>query len=120
MSRVELENYINEVYNVYAEHPWISYPEYSVFRCSDNKKWLSLIVNVPKLKLGIKSEGLLDVVNLKCGPIMMPSLKSKPGFYPAYHMNKDNWISAALDGSVPDETIKMLLDISFEAVKSKK
>lgn len=30
-------------------------------------------------------------------------------------MNKENWITVALDGRVPDETIQMLLDMSFEA-----
>ena len=38
---------------------------------------------------------------------------SEPGIYPAYHMNKDHWITAALDGSAVDDTILMLLDLSF-------
>ena len=29
-------------------------------------------------------------------------------------MNKDKWISVALDDSVDDEQIKMLLDMSYE------
>ena len=37
-------------------------------------------------------------------------------------MNKDKWISVALDGSADDEQIKMLLDMSYEltAVKIKR
>ena len=30
-------------------------------------------------------------------------------------MNKSSWITVALDGSVDDETIKMLVDLSYEA-----
>lgn len=30
-------------------------------------------------------------------------------------MNKANWITAALDGSIPDDKLKMLLELSFEA-----
>ena len=29
-------------------------------------------------------------------------------------MSKDKWISVALDGSIDDEQIKMLIDMSFE------
>ena len=34
-------------------------------------------------------------------------------------MNKTSWITVALDGSVPDDEIRMLLDMSFEATASK-
>ena len=30
-------------------------------------------------------------------------------------MNKANWITVALDGSVDEETVKMLVDLSYEA-----
>ena len=42
------------------------------------------------------------------------------GFFRAYHMNKEKWISIALDGSIPDDTIKMLLDISYDSTSSHK
>lgn len=41
------------------------------------------------------------------------------GFYPAYHMNKENWITAALDGSASEENIKFFLDLSFELTAPK-
>ena len=41
------------------------------------------------------------------------------GLFPAYHMNKDSWITVALDGSAPDEKIKMLLSESYNATTSK-
>lgn len=66
-------------------------------------------------KLGLQGEGILEIVNLKCDPVLVGSLRSEPGFFPAYHMNKENWISVALDGSVPDSKIKMLLDLSYDA-----
>ena len=39
--------------------------------------------------------------------------------FPAYHMNKASWITAALDGSVSVETIELLLDVSYELTKPK-
>ena len=34
-------------------------------------------------------------------------------------MSKANWISVSLDGSVDDDKIKMLLDVSFDATAPK-
>lgn len=70
-------------------------------------------------KLGLQGEELLDVVNLKCDQILIGSLRGEPGFFPAYHMSKDNWITAALDGSASDDKIKMLLDMSYQATAPK-
>ena len=34
-------------------------------------------------------------------------------------MSKANWITVALDGSVPDEKLKVLLDLSYELTATK-
>jgi predicted DNA-binding protein (MmcQ/YjbR family) len=34
-------------------------------------------------------------------------------------MNKENWITAALDGSASEENIKFFLDLSFELTAPK-
>ena len=34
-------------------------------------------------------------------------------------MNKENWVTAALDGSASDEIIKMLIDVSYELTVAK-
>ena len=44
----------------------------------------------------------------------------QPGFLPAYHMNKQNWISIILDGSVPDDKIFPLLELSYDSVVPKR
>lgn len=115
MNRQELQRYISEVYSTAPEFPWIRYPNYAVFRHQSNQKWFAAILEVPRVKLGLQGEGILEIVNLKCDPVLVGSLRSEPGFFPAYHMNKENWISVALDGSVPDSKIKMLLDLSYDA-----
>ena len=122
MNRTELEKYISETYNVDPEFPWIKYPNYEVFRHSNNKKWFAAIMDIQKKKLGLQEDGVIDIANFKCDPIIIGSLLSVNGFFPAYHMNKENWITVALDGSVTDDKIKMLVDMSFEltAIKIKK
>ena len=105
MNRGQFKQYILETYPCEANHPWIKYPNNEVFRHPGNRKWFALV---------------MDVVNLKCDPILIGSLRKEPGIFPAYHMNKANWISVALDGSVPDELIKMLLDMSYGATAPKR
>lgn len=115
MNRNELKQYIQNTFNVNPDYPWVKQPDNEVFRHSNNKKWFALIMNVEKSKLGFLEEGMLEVVNLKCDATLSGSLHNKNGIFPGYHMNKSSWITVALDGSVDDETIKMLVDLSYEA-----
>lgn len=119
MNHTELKKFIMENYSAEADCPWLNYPNYEVFRHSSNQKWFALIMDVPKDKLGLQGTELLDVVNFKCDPILTGSLRGEAGIFTAYHMNKEQWITVALDGSVSDEQIKMLLDMSYEATVPK-
>ena len=76
-------------------------------------------MDVPKNKVGLQGEERIEVVNLKCDPILVGALLAEKGFFPAYHMSKDSWITAALDGTVPDEKLEMLLDMSYRATAPK-
>lgn len=118
-NRENLDKYISEVYGVTAEFPWIQYPGFAVYRHGSNKKWFAVVMNLPMSKFGLSDDKTVDVVNLKCDPIMTGSLHKGNGIFPAYHMNKSYWISVLLDGSVDDERLKWLLDISFDLTNSK-
>lgn len=119
MNREDLKQYIFDVYSAEPDHPWAEYPRYEVFRHGGSRKWFAVILDVPKPKLGLTEEGILDVVNLKCGPILIGSLRTEPGFFPAYHMSKENWISAGLDGRADEEKIKLLLEQSYRLTAPK-
>ena len=114
MNREEVKEYIAETYAADEDFPWMRHPGYSVFLHRNDRKWFALIMDVPNEKLGLSGPGALDILNVKCDPILMGSFKSEPGFFPAYHMNKASWISIALDGSVSDQKIKLLLDLSYD------
>ena len=119
MERREIEQYIFDTYSVEPDYPWMDTPESAVFRHAGNRKWFALVTAVSKSKLGLQEQAPLDIVNLKCDPLLIGSLRMERGFFPAYHMNKDKWITAALDGSAPDDTIKMLLEMSYQATAPK-
>lgn len=78
MKRNELEAFIMETYNAVADYPWRKSPNHEVFRHCSNRKWFALIMDVPKNKLGLQGEELLDVVNLKCDQILIGSLRGEP------------------------------------------
>ena len=119
MNREELEAYILNHYSTEADYPWADTPRAAVFRHAGNRKWFALVMEVPRDKLGLAGTEQLDIVNFKCDPILISSLHGEPGIFPAYHMNKSSWITAALDGSVQTETIELLLDVSYELTKPK-
>ena len=119
MNREELEAYILEQYSTEPDDPWADMPRTAVFRHAGNRKWFALVMEVPRDKLGLLGTEPLDIVNFKCDPILIASLRGEAGIFPAYHMNKASWLTAALDGSVPRETIELLLDVSYELTKPK-
>ena len=119
MDRRELEKYIAQQYGVEMDRPWAKYPNYGVYRHKSNRTWFAVVMDVPKEKLGLKGAGMLDVVNLKCEPAFIGSLLNEPGFFPAWHMNKSSWITVALDKSAAGETIRLLLDISYDLTARK-
>ena len=119
MNRNELKQHILGNYAATSDFPWAKYPNFEVFRHPGNKKWFALIMDVPREKLGLEGTETLDVVNVKCDPLMISTLRSEEGIFPAYHMSKSNWITVALDGSANDELIRILLDASFMATAPK-
>ncbi len=118
MNRKELQQYIQNVYGVEPDYPWQRYPGYAVFRHSANRKWFAVVMDVPKCKLGLKGDENLDMVNLKCGEMLACTLIGERGYFPAYHIKKPSWITADL-GSVADEELQMLLDVSFQETMPK-
>ena len=119
MNRQDLIEYIKNIYSTDPEYPWDSAPKYAVFRHGSNNKWFAVIMDLPKEKLGIKSNEIIDIVNLKCDPILIGNLRKEKGIYPAYHMNKTYWISVTLDGTIEDDKLKWLLDLSFDLTNIK-
>lgn len=39
----------------------------------------------------------MEIVNLKCESDLIPNLIHENGIYPAYHMNKQHWISVDIE-----------------------
>ena len=72
---------------------------------------------ITKDKLGFDSTENIEIVNLKCDPLM--NVITEKGVFPAYHMSKTHWISVALDETVEKAKIEWLLDLSFDLTNNK-
>ena len=117
IKRSEIFGYAKEKYNAKPHYPFEKYRSYAVLRHSNDDKWFGLVMTVPREKLGLKGGGEVDVLDIKCHPANVNDLKTKPGFRPAYHMNKEHWLTAILDGSVSKDEIFSLLDESYDLTK---
>lgn len=111
------------IYKKYGNHPVFPWPKYNghgVFKNSDNNKWYAIVMNIDKSKLDKNLSGEIEVVNVKLDEAEITDLLKQQGFYPAYHMNKKNWITITLDETLSDEAILSLTDKSYRHTLEKK
>ncbi|MCF1264798.1 MmcQ/YjbR family DNA-binding protein [Morganella morganii] len=114
MKKNDLIEYIRTNYGSVPDYPWIKYPDYAVFRHRGNAGWFAIIMSVSADKIGAgDAEKVVDIINVKAAPEMVGSLRLKDGIYPAYHMNKEHWVTIILDAEFSSEELKSLIDDSY-------
>ena len=121
MDRDTVLTYIKKKYKILPEYPWRRYDDNAVFRHADNKKWFALVMSVQRDKLGLDGDEWIDVINLKIDDMFFRDMIiQEDGIMPAYHMNKMHWITVLLDGTVQEDNVFQLIDMSFMATASAK
>ena len=82
--------------------------------------------NVSVFKVGGKMFALSDLgaeslrVSLKCDPGLAEALReAHAAVIPGYHLNKRHWNTVIIDGSLPDETVREMIEDSYDLVVSK-
>ncbi|MFB9728841.1 MmcQ/YjbR family DNA-binding protein [Haloechinothrix salitolerans] len=56
-------------------------------------------------------------VSLKCDPPLAEQLRvTYPSIVPGYHLNKRHWNTVTLDGSVPDQLVRDMIEDSYDLV----
>ena len=109
----KLFSFIADKLDADPDYPFSDGGKNAVFRHRGNGKWFAVFLRgVPRAKLGC-GEGKTDVVNFKCAPLFSGSARELPGVYPAYHMNKEHWVSVALD-EADEETLCALACMSYD------
>ena len=101
--------YAEDTYGTTPEYLWKRTPNYAVLRNQANRKWYGAIIDIPRKTLGLTGEGIVDILDIKCSPVMIGSLLEQEGYLPAYHMNR----------TVPLEGILPLVDLSYQLTEPK-
>lgn len=116
--RDKIISYVREKYATDPEYLWQKTPDAFILRNSKNKKWYALVMSVKKSVLIPEAEGFTDIINLKCEPITRECLLAEGRCFPAYHMNKQKWISIILDNNIDFKTLCNIIDESYNIINS--
>lgn len=108
-----ITNLIIKQYHDIPEFAWDKFPQYGIFRNPNNNKWYGLIMNINKSKIDNGNDEV-EILNIKLEPEKIKSLLNRKGFYKAYHMNKENWITILLDDTIKDEEIISYIEESHK------
>ena len=103
----QANRFAQEMYRQYGDKPVFPWDDFSggVFKNPDNGKWYAIIMHINIQKIDKTKSGEVEVINLKLAPERIGQLSEQNGFYPAYHMNKKNWITVVLNDTVADELL---------------
>lgn len=112
-TRAEILRAAAETFGTQPEYLWQDTPSDAVLRHTEGRRWYAVLMTVPRARLGLPGVGAADILNVKCDPALAGSLRLNPGILPAYHMNKDTWLSVLLDGTVERGMALDLLAMSY-------
>lgn len=114
---IKLISYVREKYGDELEYLWKKFPDNAVWRRKDNDKWYGALLTVSKRKLGVQSDEIVEILDLRCEPEILESIIDNETIFPGWHMNKKHWYTIILDGSVPLEQICRRIDESYILAK---
>ena len=109
----ELIVYVRDAYGDELEFLWEKFPDNAVWRRKDTTKWYGALLTVSKRKLGIPSDEMVEIIDLRIAPESMGSLIDHNRYFPGWHMNKKNWYTVILDGSASSGELRQRIDESY-------
>jgi len=115
-----IASWVTKEYGDNPIFPWEKWPQFGVFKNPQNNKWYGLVLVLDESKLNRDKKGQVEIINLKINADKIPLLLAQNGFYPAYHMNKKNWITVVLDDTLPDVEVMSLIQESHAFTEKRK
>lgn len=109
--------YIRTRYGDELEFLWEKFSDNAIWRRKDNNKWYGVILVVSKRKLGLNSDEISEIIDLRMEPEELEKTVDDKKYFRGYHMNKKHWITICLDGRVQTEELFKLIDKSYESAK---
>ncbi len=114
---IDIIEYVNKTYDDQLEFLWKKFPQNAIWRRSDTNKWYGLLSVIPKTKLGLDSDEIVTVIDVRGDTNEINNLVDGVKYFPGYHMNKSHWYTMILDGSVNNDEIMDRLHSSYEIAK---
>lgn len=108
-----LISYVRSTYGDELEFLWTKFPDNAVWRRKDNQKWYGALLTISRRKLGLDSDEIIEIIDLRIKTEEMDVLIDQKKYFPGYHMNKKHWFTICLDGSVSLEEICRRIDNSY-------
>ena len=109
----EIIEFIKQKYNDELEFLWEKFEDVAIWRNKQNDKWYGLIMKISEQKLGIESEKITEVIDIRYQKDEVQNIVDNKKIFPGYHMNKKSWITIKLDNSIKIDRIKELIDNSY-------
>lgn len=106
--------FVKDKYGDELEFLWSKLPDCAIFRRKDNNKWYGLMLTAKKNKVGLSGEEKIEIFDVRMSPEKLEQTVDNKKYFRGYHMNKKNWITVCLDGSVSVNEIEKLIDESYE------
>ena len=110
-------DYALQKYGTEPEYLWEKFPRNAVCRRKDNKKWYFAVLSVKGSNIGLETNEIVEVIDLRAPKEEVSELLKQENIYPAYHMNKKSWITFILDGSTEINEIYKFIDNSYNMAK---
>jgi len=115
----EIMKYVKEKYNDDLEFLWVKLPDCAIVRRKDNNKWYGLIMAIQKNKIGLEGNEKIEIFDMRMEPAELENIVDNKRYFHGYHMNKKNWFTICLDGSIPMKEIESYIDKSYELAAKK-
>ena len=109
--------FVREVYGDELEFLWTKFPDNAVWRRKDNKKWYGAVLTVAGKKIGLESDRIEEIIDLRMNPADGETILLRDNYYPGWHMNKKSWYTLVLNGSIPDEELKKRIRESYKLAR---
>lgn len=110
----QIIKYVRDTYGDELEFLWSKFPDNAVWRRKDSNKWYAAILTVAKSKLGLPSDEIAEIIDLRFPKDEITQIVDNKHYFPGWHMNKKSWYTIVLDNSVPSEEICSKIDESYK------
>lgn len=111
------KDYAREKYGDEPEFLWDDLPKTGVWRRKDTGKWYAVLMAIPRKKLGLDGDELVEIIDVRIEPEELDRIADGKKYFRGYHMNKKHWLTFCLDGSLTNEEIFAFTDKSYALAK---